>query len=173
MPIQPTKYPHNLQMKELPPILLVGEFGRIFGRIFGGYKLPCSSTGRRLLTVPISVPSPTARGPRGRSDRDSGGGQKKAKKKEPQAKNSGADGGETPRSEAESSDHTREQVAVSGGESAADNVKERPLEEEGRMRRGVRRVLSSVSGMEFSAFFTQFEMVPSSSESGAAELPFS
>ena len=111
------------------------------------------------MTVPILVPSPTAaRGSRGRSDRDSGGAQKKAKKKEREPHKAKNSGGEIPTSEAGRSDRAAEQDAISvEGESVADNVNERPLEEEkkeeeeGRMRRGVRRVLSSVSGMEFAA----------------------
>jgi len=83
------------------------------------------------------------RGSRGTATNINGGGQKKKKKSESLK----SVGGEVLSNQgAQQSDRTEEKVTLNDGESVADNVSQ-PLQEEGRMRRGFRRVLTSVSGL--------------------------
>ena len=84
------------------------------------------------------------RGSRGTATNINGGGQNKKKKSESLK----SVGGEVLSNQgAQQSDRTEEKVTLNDGESVADNVNQ-PLQEEGRMRRGFRRVLTSVSGMD-------------------------
>ena len=87
---------------------------------------------------------PPPRGSRGAAPNKISGGQKKMKGSE---RLKGVDGGgDVVASQgAQQSDRT-EKVTVNEGESVSDDANQ-PLQGEGRMRRGFRRVLTSVSGM--------------------------
>ena len=87
---------------------------------------------------------PPPRGSRGAAPNKISGGQKKRKGSETLK---GVDGGGDVLASqgAQQSDRT-EKVTVNEGESVSDDANQ-PLQGEGRMRRGFRRVLTSVSGM--------------------------
>ena len=103
-----------------------------------------SATSSELIDFLLLVERPPQKGSRGTAQSRNSVGQKMKKKKGESLKGVGGDENVSNQG-AQQSDRT-EEVALNDGESVADNV-DQPPKEEGRMRRGFRRILTSVSGL--------------------------
>ena len=102
------------------------------------------ATSSELIDFLLVVERPPQKVSRGTAQSRNSGGQKMKKKKKSESLK-GVGGDVLSSQDAQKSDQT-EEVAFNDDKSVADNV-DRPPQEEGRMRRGFRRVLTSVSGL--------------------------